>query len=136
MLLIIVLHTRVFYTFVSNKSFGQLLVISPEHFIFLKPFDSESSYIEVWFIDQNSNPLEIKDKINDILFSSTKRLNICERLWILSFAKNEGKNIGKNISKNSSSNTVRKFLIMLNSLLKMHLKLLQKSNSKNSRSNW
>ena len=34
-------------TFVSNKSFGQLLDISPKSFIFLKTFDSEFSYIEV-----------------------------------------------------------------------------------------
>ena len=56
--------SRVLYTFVPNKSFGQLLDISPKNFIFLKTFDSEFSYIEVWFTDQNSKPLEIKDKIN------------------------------------------------------------------------
>ena len=59
--------SRVLYTFVPNKSFGQLLDISPENFIYLKTFDSEFSYIEVWFTDQKSNPLEIKDKINIIL---------------------------------------------------------------------
>ena len=57
-------NSRVLYTFVPNKSFGQLLDISPEHFIFLKTFDPEFSYIEVWFSDQSSNPLEIGDKIN------------------------------------------------------------------------
>ena len=51
------------YTFVPNKSFGKLLEISPENVIFLKTFDSEYPY-EVWFTDQNSNPLEIEDKIN------------------------------------------------------------------------
>ena len=60
-------NSRVLYTFVPNKSFGQLLDISPENFIYLKTFDSEFSYIEVWFTDQKSNPLEIKDKINIIL---------------------------------------------------------------------
>ena len=49
-------NSRVLYTFVPNKSFGQLLDISPKNFIFLKTFDSEFSY--------NSNPLEIEDKIN------------------------------------------------------------------------
>ena len=44
--------------------FGQLLDISNKNFICLKTFDSEFLYIEVWFTDQNSNPLEIKDKIN------------------------------------------------------------------------
>ena len=51
-------NSRVMYTFVPNKSFGQLLDISPENFIFLKTFDSEVSYIEVWLTDQNSKPLE------------------------------------------------------------------------------
>ena len=55
---------RVLYTFVLNKSFNQLLDISPKNFIFLKTFNSEFSYIEVWFTDQNSKPLEIEDKIN------------------------------------------------------------------------
>ena len=32
--------------------------------LYFKNFDSEFSYIEVWFTDQNSNPLEIEDKIN------------------------------------------------------------------------
>ena len=54
----------VLYTFVPNQSFGQLLDISTENFIFLRTFDSEFLYIEVWFTDQNSNPLEIEDKIN------------------------------------------------------------------------
>ena len=72
--------------------------MSPENFIFLKTFDSECSYIEVWFTDQNSNPLEIEDKTNitlvinqsityknDTLFSSIKRSNTCKRLWIFVF---------------------------------------------------
>ena len=58
------LDSRVLFTFVPNKSFGQLLDISPKIFIFLKTFKSEFSYIEVWFTDQNSKPLEIADKIN------------------------------------------------------------------------
>ena len=36
-------NSRVLYTFVPNKSFGQLLNISPENFIFLKSFDSKFS---------------------------------------------------------------------------------------------
>ena len=57
-------NSRVLYIFVPNKSFGELLSISPENFIYLKTFDPEFSYIEGWFTDQNSNPLEIEDKIN------------------------------------------------------------------------
>ena len=56
--------SRALYTFVSNKSFGQLLNISPKKFMFLKTFIPEFSYIEVWFSDQNSKPLEIEGKIN------------------------------------------------------------------------
>ena len=56
--------SRVLFTFVPNKSFGQLLDILSKTFIFLKTFNSEFSYIEVWFTDQNSKPLEIEDKIN------------------------------------------------------------------------
>ena len=56
--------SRALYTFVPNKSFGQLLDISPKNFIFLKTFGSEFSYIEVWFTDQNYKPLEIEDKIH------------------------------------------------------------------------
>ena len=57
-------NSRVLYRFVPNQSFGQLLNISPENFIFLKTFDSEFSQIDVWFTDQNSKALEIEDKIN------------------------------------------------------------------------
>ena len=37
--------SRVLYTFVPNKSFGQFLDISPKIFIFLNSFNSEFSYI-------------------------------------------------------------------------------------------
>ena len=57
-------ESRVLYTFVPNKSFGQLLDNSPKNFIFLRTFNSEFSYIEVWFTDQNSKPLKIEDKIS------------------------------------------------------------------------
>ena len=56
--------SRVLYTFVPNKPLGILLEISPTNHIFLKTFNSEFQTIEVWFTDQNSQPLEIKDTIN------------------------------------------------------------------------
>ena len=55
---------RVLYTFVPNKSFGQLLDISPTNFILLKNFYSGSLNIEVWFMAQTSKSLEIEDKVN------------------------------------------------------------------------
>ena len=56
--------SRVLYTFVPNKSFDQLLDISPKNVIFLKILNSEFSCTKVWFTDQNSKPLEIGDKMN------------------------------------------------------------------------
>ena len=56
--------SRVLYTFVPNKPFGSLLEISSTNHIFLKTFSSEYDKIKVWFTDQNSQPLEIEDRIN------------------------------------------------------------------------
>ena len=63
--------SRVLCTFVPNKQFGSSLEIYPTNLfqkhlknIFLKKFNSEFQDIEVWFTDQNSQPLEIEDRIN------------------------------------------------------------------------
>ena len=56
--------SRVLNTFVPNKPFRSLLEISPTNHIFLKTFNSEFQTIEVWFTDQNSQTLEIEDRIN------------------------------------------------------------------------
>ena len=56
--------SRVLYTFVPNKLFGSLLEISPTNFIPLKIFNSEFQAIDVWFTDQNSQPLEVGGRIN------------------------------------------------------------------------
>ena len=55
--------SRVLYTFVPNKLFSQLLDFSTKKLIFFKKFVSVFSYIEVWFTDRNSKPLELEDKI-------------------------------------------------------------------------
>ena len=49
--------SSVLYTFVPNKSFDSLLEIPPKN-IFLKTFNSEFQVIELWFVDQNRQPLE------------------------------------------------------------------------------
>ena len=41
-------YSRDFYTFLPNKSSAHLQDISPKHFILLKTFNSEFSYIEMW----------------------------------------------------------------------------------------
>ena len=56
--------SRVLYTLVPNKPFGSLLEISSTNHIFLKTFNSEYDEIKVCFIDQNSQPLEIEDRMN------------------------------------------------------------------------
>ena len=56
--------SRILYTFIPIKSFVQLLDTSPKKILFLKTFDLEFSYIEVWFTDQNSKRPETEDKIN------------------------------------------------------------------------
>ena len=63
-LTIIINGTQEFYTIILNKSVAQLLEDSHKNFVSLKMFNLEFSYIEVWFTDQNSKPLEIEDKIN------------------------------------------------------------------------
>ena len=62
--------SRFLYTFIPSKLLVQLLNISSKNFIFLKKFNSEFSYIEVWFNDQYYKPLEIEDKITITLVTN------------------------------------------------------------------
>ena len=57
-------NSRILYTFVPNKPLGSLLEISLSDHNFLKIFNSEFQEINIWFTDQNNNPLEVEDKIN------------------------------------------------------------------------
>ena len=57
-------HSRVLFTFVPNKEYGQLISISPHSLVFLKTMNTDFSEIEIWFTDQNNNALEIQDKVN------------------------------------------------------------------------
>ena len=63
--------SRVLFTFVPNKQYGQLISISPHSLVFLKTINTEFSEIEVWFTDQNNNALEIEDNVNISLISNT-----------------------------------------------------------------
>ena len=49
--------SKVLFTFVSNKKCGQLINISPNLLIMLNIINTEFSFIDVWFADQNSKPL-------------------------------------------------------------------------------
>ena len=57
-------NSRVLHTFVPNKPFGSLSEMSSNNNMFLTTFNSEYSYIKVWFTDQNIQPLEIEDRTN------------------------------------------------------------------------
>ena len=56
--------SKVLITFVPNKQLGQLINISPHSLAMLSTINTEFSSIEVWFTDQNTKPLEIKDNVN------------------------------------------------------------------------
>ena len=59
--------SKVLFTFVPNKQFGQLITITPHSPTMLKTTNAEFSFIEIWFTDQNNRPLEIEDNMNIIL---------------------------------------------------------------------
>ena len=64
-------HSRVLFTFVPIKQYGQLISISPHSLVFLKTMNTDFSEIEVWFTDQNNNALEIEDNVNISLIINT-----------------------------------------------------------------
>ena len=58
-------HTsKVSFTFVPNKTFAQLINISPHTFTMMNTVNTEFTYVEVWFTDQSSKALEIEDNVN------------------------------------------------------------------------
>ena len=63
--------SKVFFTFVPDKKFGQLMNISPLSMTMIKTTNAEFPSIEVWFADQNNNPLEIEDNVNISLIINT-----------------------------------------------------------------
>ena len=54
----------VLFTFVPNRHFEQLINISPNSLTMLGTTNTEFLFIEVWFTDQNSEPLESEDNVN------------------------------------------------------------------------
>ena len=64
-------HSRVLFTFVPTKQYGQLISISQHSLVFLKTINMEFSEIEVWFTDQNNKALEIEHNVNISLIINT-----------------------------------------------------------------
>ena len=56
--------SKVLFTFVSNKKYGQLITVSPHLLIMFKTVNAKFSFIEIWFTDQDNTPLEIEDSVN------------------------------------------------------------------------
>ena len=52
--------SKVLFSFVPNKKFGQLLNISPHVFTMMNTINTEFSSVEAWFTDQSSKALEIE----------------------------------------------------------------------------
>ena len=58
-------HTsKVLFTFVPNKEFGQLINISLHAFTMMNTVNIEFSFVEVWFTYQASKALEIEGNVN------------------------------------------------------------------------
>ena len=56
--------SKVLFTFVPNKQFGQLITITTHSLAMLKTTNEELSFTEIWSTDQNNRPLEIEDNVN------------------------------------------------------------------------
>ena len=58
-------HTsKVLFTLVADKIFGQLINISSHAFTMMKTVNTEFFSVEVWFTDQARKALEIEDNVN------------------------------------------------------------------------
>ena len=58
-------HTsKVLFSFVPNKQFGQLINISPHSLTMMNTVNTEFSFIEVWFTDQTTKALDIEDNVD------------------------------------------------------------------------
>ena len=58
-------HTsKVLFSFVANKQFGQLINISPHSLTMMNKVNTGFSFVEVSFTDQASKALEIEDNVN------------------------------------------------------------------------
>ena len=56
--------SKVFFSFLPNKQFGQLINNWPNTLTMMNTINTEFSFIEVWFTNQASKALEIEDNVN------------------------------------------------------------------------
>ena len=58
-------HTsKILFSFVPNKQFGQLINISPHSLTMMNTVNTEFSFVQVWFTDQISKTLEIENNVD------------------------------------------------------------------------
>ena len=58
-------HTsKVLFTFVPKKKFGQLINIPPHSLTMMNVVNTEISSVEIWFTDQVIKAIEIEDNVN------------------------------------------------------------------------
>ena len=55
---------KVLFAFVPNTQFGQLITVESNSSIMIKTLNAESSFIEIYFTNQNNLPLETEDDVN------------------------------------------------------------------------
>ena len=56
--------SKVLFSFVPNKQFGQLINISPHSLTMMNTINTEFFFVEIWFTDQASKALQIEDNAN------------------------------------------------------------------------
>ena len=56
--------SKVLFTFVPNKQFGQLITIRPNSPTMIKTNNAEFLFLDIWFTDHNNRPLEIENNVN------------------------------------------------------------------------
>ena len=65
-------NSKLLYTFVPDKGFGQLLSIQPKVFIQSRATNSIFDHIKIWITDQNNNSLQIEGSIPVALIIQTR----------------------------------------------------------------
>ena len=55
--------SKVLFSFVPDKQFGQLINIKQNALIIMNTVNTQFSYVEIWFTNQNNKALEIEDNV-------------------------------------------------------------------------
>ena len=139
-----IINSKVFFSFVPSKQFGQLINISPNTLTTMNTVNTEFSFVEVWFTNQASKALEIDISYWVVIIKMRYSIEPRFRKYVkgyglLSFAKKFGKKLmdtatetGIDAAKTASKRIVQKTAEATGDLIgnKIAEKLLQKVNQK------